>query len=444
MGRSSEIFLYECTAMNTPIHLDIAVSNLARLLENSTGVLQALLIEDSVGRVSVGIWSSARDAVSDVALAEAGGVFFSGTVFHASEHPRGSLVDLEEAWDEASLVLEDGHELSKVRRIVRFRTLTSWQYQQDPVWPLSSESPAIVTFYSYKGGLGRTTALVSFAIQRARLGDRVAILDLDLEAPGLDLLERYCEPTPRYGVVDYLLEAHQLEFTPDLQDYCGTVSHPDLVRAGGISVFPAGHQDGDYLGKVSRIDLEWEYAQKAGIKHPLEKLLVQIRDEFKPTWILIDSRTGFSEVSGLLLSGFAHLHVLFGVQSQQSWNGLERVIRRFGSRLETDKVKAASLLIAHSMVLSDSTFHAFASRSDSVCQDCLYPEDPEEDGLEPYDTESENAPHIPVKLTFQQQLSQEANLEDQTVLDVLLSGGYNLLAKRILLSTGYEESNGEN
>jgi MinD-like ATPase involved in chromosome partitioning or flagellar assembly len=44
---------------------------------------------------------------------------------------------------------------------------------------------AIVTFYSFKGGVGRTTALAACAWQLARAGKRVAIIDLDLEAPGI-------------------------------------------------------------------------------------------------------------------------------------------------------------------------------------------------------------------------------------------------------------------
>jgi hypothetical protein len=438
--------------MNTPIHLDLAVSNLARLLEDSTGVSQALLIEDSLGRVSVGIWSNAKDVVSEKELVEAAGSFFSGTVFHASEHPRGSLVDLEEAWEEATPARENGQELPKVRRVVRFRTLTSWQYQQDPIWPLSPDEPAIVTFYSYKGGLGRTTALVSFAIQRARLGERVAILDLDLEAPGLDLLERHCEPIPDYGIVDYLLESHHIDSVPFLQDFYGTVSHPDLVGAGSIAVFAAGKQDDDYLGKVSRIDLEWRLARESGFPHPLESALVQIKEEMRPDWILIDSRTGFSEVSGLLLSGFAHLHVLFGVQSQQSWNGLERVISRLGAqRLGNDSTQSDAFLV-QAMLQDKASQTLFEERADTVFLARYYRgqemeglglEAREGDDLDLLDAEGDDAPHKPEGIPYLPAFSQEVDLTDSVKLRALLSGEYRSLADRIARRTGREEQDGE-
>ena len=40
------------------------------------------------------------------------------------------------------------------------------------------------TFYSYKGGVGRTLALVNIANRLAEFGKKVCILDFDLEAPG--------------------------------------------------------------------------------------------------------------------------------------------------------------------------------------------------------------------------------------------------------------------
>src|SRR5205807_3119298 len=42
-----------------------------------------------------------------------------------------------------------------------------------------------ITFYAYKGGTGRTLALANAARYLARLGQRVFVIDLDLEAPGL-------------------------------------------------------------------------------------------------------------------------------------------------------------------------------------------------------------------------------------------------------------------
>src|SRR5262245_29153629 len=49
-----------------------------------------------------------------------------------------------------------------------------------------SQAASIVTFYSWKGGVGRTMALANVAVQLARMGSTVLVVDWDLEAPGLD------------------------------------------------------------------------------------------------------------------------------------------------------------------------------------------------------------------------------------------------------------------
>src|SRR4051812_14058860 len=43
----------------------------------------------------------------------------------------------------------------------------------------------VVTFYSFKGGVGRTMTLANTAFLAACSGKRVLVMDWDLEAPGL-------------------------------------------------------------------------------------------------------------------------------------------------------------------------------------------------------------------------------------------------------------------
>jgi Mrp family chromosome partitioning ATPase len=49
----------------------------------------------------------------------------------------------------------------------------------------------IITFYSYKGGTGRSMMLANIAWLLAANGERVLVMDWDLEAPGL---HRYFKP----------------------------------------------------------------------------------------------------------------------------------------------------------------------------------------------------------------------------------------------------------
>jgi MinD-like ATPase involved in chromosome partitioning or flagellar assembly len=42
----------------------------------------------------------------------------------------------------------------------------------------------VITFYSYKGGVGRTMALANVALWLSQAGYRTLVVDWDLEAPG--------------------------------------------------------------------------------------------------------------------------------------------------------------------------------------------------------------------------------------------------------------------
>ncbi len=45
--------------------------------------------------------------------------------------------------------------------------------------------PTIISFYSFRGGVGRSMAMLNVGVLLARAGRRVLLVDLDLEAPGL-------------------------------------------------------------------------------------------------------------------------------------------------------------------------------------------------------------------------------------------------------------------
>src|SRR6266550_976781 len=72
----------------------------------------------------------------------------------------------------------------------------------------NSANCRIITFYSYKGGTGRSMALANVAWILASNGKRVLVVDWDIEAPGL---HRYFAPflldhelSTSDGVIDFL------------------------------------------------------------------------------------------------------------------------------------------------------------------------------------------------------------------------------------------------
>ena len=71
-----------------------------------------------------------------------------------------------------------------------------------------------IVFHSYKGGLGRTLALVNFALALEAMGKKVLLLDLDFNSPGLYSKIVNCCYTDGIvgsGYLDYLLTFKAIE-----------------------------------------------------------------------------------------------------------------------------------------------------------------------------------------------------------------------------------------
>lgn len=80
---------------------------------------------------------------------------------------------------------------------------------------------SVFTFYSYKGGVGRSFTLANVAVLLARWGHRVLCLDWDLEAPGLgDYFRPRLPAKPAGGVVDLVDDFRCGRFAPEATS-CG-------------------------------------------------------------------------------------------------------------------------------------------------------------------------------------------------------------------------------
>ncbi len=198
----------------------------------------------------------------------------------------------------------------------------------DPPWPLQEQTPAIISFFSHKGGVGRTTALCAAAINLARAGQRVVVIDLDLEAPGIATL--LTETVPALGVTDYFLE-RLLEHQPSIDDFVSVQDNPELISSNGEPIYcvTAGQLTESYIEKLARLDYELLVTADTN-KNPMIGMLKDIRKTFSPSLILLDCRAGLHDLGGIALQQLSHLNVVFGLDSEQSWQGLRLVIRQIG------------------------------------------------------------------------------------------------------------------
>lgn len=235
--------------------------------------------------------------------------------------------------------------------------------------------PAIVSFFSFKGGVGRTTTIAATALTLARNGHRVAIVDLDLEAPGLATIfsEDFADNS---GVMDYLLEkkVQKDKWKLSLKD----INDTNLLGDKGeiLKLLPAGNVDQDYLEKLARLDFQnLVNGQLQGI---LKQMLEEIARLNGPLdFILMDARAGFHDIGGLAITYFSHAVVIFGTESRQSWAGLTQVIQHLAL---SNPEEPLPLILVHALAPSLGTvgreieLQKFREKAYTIFQEHYYTE----------------------------------------------------------------------
>lgn len=181
----------------------------------------------------------------------------------------------------------------------------------------------IVTFYSYKGGVGRTFALANTAAMLARWGFRTLCVDWDLDAPGLThYLRPWLSELPATGLVDLVSEV-ATGADPDPDDHVVSVALPG-ARAR-LDLLPAGSGDEEYVRRSQGLDWAQLYE-----RHDLGGRLEQWRDRWKASYdfVLVDSRTGITDIGGICTAQLPEILVMLFTANEQSLGGTLDVARR--------------------------------------------------------------------------------------------------------------------
>ena len=197
---------------------------------------------------------------------------------------------------------------------------------QEATWEtISSDISTVsrVVFYSIKGGVGRSTALAACAWALADSGQRVLVLDLDLESPGLSTSLLPASRQPAYGITDWLVEdlvGNGDALLPEMHASLGTQQ-----RGGELIVVPShGDNPGEYVSKLGRVWMPGFTAdgQRQTWSERLLRMIQQLEEKHQPTIVLIDSRAGIDEVASACVTDLgAKLIYLFALDSLQTWQG---------------------------------------------------------------------------------------------------------------------------
>jgi tetratricopeptide (TPR) repeat protein len=196
----------------------------------------------------------------------------------------------------------------------------------------------ILTFYSYKGGVGRSMGLANVATLFAKWRRRVLVIDWDLEAPGLEAYFNSHNPsiaerrknTP--GVID-LVKAVEEGQQLDWHD-CLISVHPfGEEKEEEFKLISAGKNDGNYMSRVQHTN--WDYLfDKNNLGTYIEDLRNAWKNEFD--LILVDSRTGINDIGGICTIHLPDYLLIWFTTNETGMDGAKNVAE--SARLAQDNL----------------------------------------------------------------------------------------------------------
>jgi len=209
----------------------------------------------------------------------------------------------------------------------------------------------VITFYSYKGGTGRTMALANVACllaQRQVGGKGVLMVDWDIEAPGLHRFfqNRFKKRFIKYDDIDAAFDEH-----PGLIDLFWELDKaiPPPLGGGGqteedasavldsfrfeqfiletdipsLHLLKVGRFDKKYAYRVNAFQWEDFYNRSPSL---IRLFAERLTEQYQ--YVLIDSRTGITDISGICTMLMPEKLVVVFTPNRQSLTGLLDLIRQ--------------------------------------------------------------------------------------------------------------------
>lgn len=211
----------------------------------------------------------------------------------------------------------------------------------------------IFTFYSFKGGVGRTMAVANLAFIAATNGMRVLVMDWDMEAPGLSYyfrgltdpsVAREIKNSP--GMLNILwrwrlavdAEEGDLKNETELNEFKEGSVFRDAVHSIVSRRFIDGEGCVDYIGAGSQMvetpssvpyqealaRFSWaDFYETQGGGYFVDSLRKWAKSQYD--LVLIDSRTGFADVAGVCTMQLPDVVALCFVLNRQNIDGTATV-----------------------------------------------------------------------------------------------------------------------
>lgn len=340
---------------------------------------------------------------------------------------KDSLLDLMKTSTTYPLSDQLGNILPNAYVVDRLAQEATWETISNDI----STVPRVV-FYSIKGGVGRSTALAACAWALAESGQRVLVLDLDLESPGLSTSLLPTSRQPAYGITDWLVEDLVNNGDAILDQMHASLGSQQ--RGGELIVVPShGDNPGEYVSKLGRVWMPGFTAdgQRQTWSERLLRMIQQLEAKHQPTIVLIDSRAGIDEVASACVTDLgAKLIYLFALDSLQTWQGYRILFEHWRlhgvAPIIRERLQVVGALIptwgdgAFTQATRQLRENAYSLFSGSLYDEAWPEADEDADGLSSppadlfnFDLPDRTAPHNPCAIGWNQAFAAIESLHDR-------------------------------
>lgn len=186
----------------------------------------------------------------------------------------------------------------------------------------------IATFFSYKGGVGRSMAVANVAADLTnRHGYRVLVVDWDLEAPGLHYYFGLTDHDLRSksALLDMLTQPDLLDGEFNLDPFISAPSPAvaSRIKHGSLHLLTCGRLDRSYRSRVSGYN--WAKYYKDGGNARFDRLKGKFASSYD--FCLIDARAGQTDTNVAATGQLADLLVMLFTSNDQSMSGTAQMSR---------------------------------------------------------------------------------------------------------------------
>jgi len=178
----------------------------------------------------------------------------------------------------------------------------------------------IISIHSYRGGTGKSNITANLAYLLARQNKRVAVVDADIQSPGIHVIFQVSQDALNYSLNDFLW--HKCE----IEEAAVSVSFSDESIGGKLFLIPSSTNTGD-IARIINDGYNVELLSE-GFNRLCEKLDLD--------FLLIDTHPGLNEET-LLSIAISDTLLIIMRPDQQDFEG-SSITLRVASRLQVEDI----------------------------------------------------------------------------------------------------------